>query len=319
MRLRSRSASFEGQAVTVAIQDFAFQGNARARRGRGDFAGVSAAIERATPFLIFTTSGGARMQEGMFALAQMVRTDGRRAASAGGEASLYCHPDQSNNGRRDSVLRHARRRAYRRAWGRDWLRRRPGDRADDTRAPACGLPNAPNTCATMAWSIWLCLGPGSGRRLRNSAVAHPRPRRGSSVNGRYAWTALRSARFRPRFYFRLECLSKAVVGRFGRLGRPTENSFNRRTVSWQVQQNGTVLAGGVFLGNAGSDSPLSGRDPRRGSATPAARSPMRPTATTAIMPRQSRLSSIPRGSATARFSSSSFRSTIRALETATGQ
>ena len=33
-----------------------------------------AAIERATPFVIFTTSGGARMQEGMFALMQMART-----------------------------------------------------------------------------------------------------------------------------------------------------------------------------------------------------------------------------------------------------
>ncbi len=42
--------------------------------GEAIVAGVSTAIERATPFLIFTTSGGARMQEGMFALAQMVRT-----------------------------------------------------------------------------------------------------------------------------------------------------------------------------------------------------------------------------------------------------
>src|ERR1700722_1932832 len=59
----------EGQAVTVAIQDFAFQGGTL-----GLAAGIAAAIERATPFLIFTTSGGARMQEGMFALTQMVRT-----------------------------------------------------------------------------------------------------------------------------------------------------------------------------------------------------------------------------------------------------
>ena len=54
----------EGQAVTVAIQDFAFQGGTLGlAAGEAIVAGVSAAIERATPFLIFTTSGGARMQE----------------------------------------------------------------------------------------------------------------------------------------------------------------------------------------------------------------------------------------------------------------
>ena len=65
----------EGQDVTVAIQDFAFQGGTLGlAAGEAIVAGITAAIERATPFLIFTTSGGARMQEGMFALTQMVRT-----------------------------------------------------------------------------------------------------------------------------------------------------------------------------------------------------------------------------------------------------
>ncbi len=65
----------EGQDVTVAIQDFAFQGGTLGlAAGEAIVAAISTAIERATPFLIFTTSGGARMQEGMFALAQMVRT-----------------------------------------------------------------------------------------------------------------------------------------------------------------------------------------------------------------------------------------------------
>jgi acetyl-CoA carboxylase carboxyl transferase subunit beta len=65
----------EGQDVTVAIQDFAFQGGTLGlAAGEAIVAGISTAIARATPFLIFTTSGGARMQEGMFALAQMVRT-----------------------------------------------------------------------------------------------------------------------------------------------------------------------------------------------------------------------------------------------------
>jgi acetyl-CoA carboxylase carboxyl transferase subunit beta len=35
---------------------------------------MMAAIEKKTPFIIFTASGGARMQEGMFSLMQMPRT-----------------------------------------------------------------------------------------------------------------------------------------------------------------------------------------------------------------------------------------------------
>jgi len=65
----------EGQDVTVAVQDFAFQGGTLGlAAGEAIVAGITTAMERASPFLIFTTSGGARMQEGMFALAQMVRT-----------------------------------------------------------------------------------------------------------------------------------------------------------------------------------------------------------------------------------------------------
>ena len=51
----------EQQDVTVAIQDFAFQGGTLGlAAGEAIVAGVTAAIERRTPFLIFTTSGGAR-------------------------------------------------------------------------------------------------------------------------------------------------------------------------------------------------------------------------------------------------------------------
>ncbi len=65
----------EGQDVTVAVQDFAFQGGSLGMAaGEAIIAGALAAIERRTPFIIFTASGGARMQEGMFALMQMPRT-----------------------------------------------------------------------------------------------------------------------------------------------------------------------------------------------------------------------------------------------------
>jgi acetyl-CoA carboxylase carboxyl transferase subunit beta len=65
----------EGLPVTVAVQDFAFQGGTLGMAaGEAIIAGMTAALERRTPFIIFTASGGARMQEGMFALMQMPRT-----------------------------------------------------------------------------------------------------------------------------------------------------------------------------------------------------------------------------------------------------
>ena len=65
----------EGQSVTVAVQDFAFQGGTLGMAaGEAIIAGMTSAVERRTPFIIFTASGGARMQEGMFALMQMPRT-----------------------------------------------------------------------------------------------------------------------------------------------------------------------------------------------------------------------------------------------------
>jgi acetyl-CoA carboxylase carboxyl transferase subunit beta len=65
----------EGLAATVAVQDFAFQGGTLGMAaGEAIIAGMTAALERRTPFIIFTASGGARMQEGMFSLMQMPRT-----------------------------------------------------------------------------------------------------------------------------------------------------------------------------------------------------------------------------------------------------
>src|SRR5260370_41221610 len=65
----------EGQSITVAVQDFAFQGGTLGiAAGEAIIAGMTTAVERGTPFIIFTASGGARMQEGMFALMQMPRT-----------------------------------------------------------------------------------------------------------------------------------------------------------------------------------------------------------------------------------------------------
>jgi acetyl-CoA carboxylase carboxyl transferase subunit beta len=67
--------ALEGLTVTVAAQDFAFQGGTLGMAaGEAIIAGMQAALDRRTPFIIFTASGGARMQEGVYALMQMPRT-----------------------------------------------------------------------------------------------------------------------------------------------------------------------------------------------------------------------------------------------------
>ncbi|HEY8261397.1 MAG TPA: acetyl-CoA carboxylase, carboxyltransferase subunit beta, partial [Methylosinus sp.] len=65
----------EGAPVTVAVQDFDFMGGSLGMAaGEAIIAGMTHAVEKRTPFIIFTASGGARMQEGMFSLMQMPRT-----------------------------------------------------------------------------------------------------------------------------------------------------------------------------------------------------------------------------------------------------
>jgi acetyl-CoA carboxylase carboxyl transferase subunit beta len=67
--------ALEGLTVTAAVQDFAFQGGTLGMAaGEAIIAGMRTALDRRTPFIIFTASGGARMQEGVYALMQMPRT-----------------------------------------------------------------------------------------------------------------------------------------------------------------------------------------------------------------------------------------------------
>ena len=69
------AGKLEGLPTIVAVQDFEFQGGTLGMAaGEAIITGMTAAIERRTPFIIFTASGGARMQEGMFSLMQMPRT-----------------------------------------------------------------------------------------------------------------------------------------------------------------------------------------------------------------------------------------------------
>jgi acetyl-CoA carboxylase carboxyl transferase subunit beta len=73
--VRLSTGRLEGTEIVTAIQDFEFMGGSLGMAaGEAIITGMMAAIDKHCPFIIFTASGGARMQEGMFSLMQMPRT-----------------------------------------------------------------------------------------------------------------------------------------------------------------------------------------------------------------------------------------------------
>jgi acetyl-CoA carboxylase carboxyl transferase subunit beta len=65
----------EGLAVTAGVQDFDFLGGSLGMAaGEAVITGLETAVRRATPFILFAASGGARMQEGILSLMQLPRT-----------------------------------------------------------------------------------------------------------------------------------------------------------------------------------------------------------------------------------------------------
>ena len=64
-----------GITAVVLVQDFAFMGGSLgAAAGEGFLAAVDEAMKRQAPLVVFSASGGARMQEGSLSLMQMART-----------------------------------------------------------------------------------------------------------------------------------------------------------------------------------------------------------------------------------------------------
>jgi acetyl-CoA carboxylase carboxyl transferase subunit beta len=65
----------QGQPAVVCVQDFAFMGGSLGMAaGEAFVCAAQTAVKRGVPFIIFTASGGARMQEGILSLMQMART-----------------------------------------------------------------------------------------------------------------------------------------------------------------------------------------------------------------------------------------------------
>ncbi|MBO9711860.1 acetyl-CoA carboxylase, carboxyltransferase subunit beta [Sphingomonas sp.] len=69
------SGTILGRRAVIGVQDFAFMGGSMGQAvGEAFIAGVEAAIGARAPYIVFTASGGARMQEGVLSLMQMPRT-----------------------------------------------------------------------------------------------------------------------------------------------------------------------------------------------------------------------------------------------------
>jgi acetyl-CoA carboxylase carboxyl transferase subunit beta len=65
----------DGLAVVIGVQDFDFMGGSLGMAaGEALIKGLQTAAQKATPFILFAASGGARMQEGILSLMQMPRT-----------------------------------------------------------------------------------------------------------------------------------------------------------------------------------------------------------------------------------------------------
>ncbi|MBX9934079.1 MAG: acetyl-CoA carboxylase, carboxyltransferase subunit beta [Methylobacterium sp.] len=61
--------------MTLAVQDFAFMaGSLGMAAGEAFIRGAETALDKRTPYVLFSASGGARMQEGILSLMQMPRT-----------------------------------------------------------------------------------------------------------------------------------------------------------------------------------------------------------------------------------------------------
>lgn len=92
----SGSGKIHGIPVTVAVMDFRFCGGAMgAAAGEKITRAIESAIERKIACIIFSASGGARMQEGIYSLMQMAKTSaalGRLAEAGLPFISVLTHP-----------------------------------------------------------------------------------------------------------------------------------------------------------------------------------------------------------------------------------
>jgi acetyl-CoA carboxylase carboxyl transferase beta subunit len=72
-------ATIEGLPVVIAVMDFRFVGGSMGSVvGEQICRGIETAVDEGSPFILVSSSGGARLQEGLFSLLQMAKTAATR-------------------------------------------------------------------------------------------------------------------------------------------------------------------------------------------------------------------------------------------------
>ncbi len=67
--------ALDGLSLVITVQDFSFMGGSLGMTaGEGLITSMRAAVDRKVPYVLFASSGGARMQEGILSLMQLPRT-----------------------------------------------------------------------------------------------------------------------------------------------------------------------------------------------------------------------------------------------------
>ena len=130
-----------GQQAVVAAMEFDFIGGSMgAAVGEAIVAAARLAVLQQAPLIVFTASGGARMQEGAISLMQMPRTViATRLVKDAGLPFIVVLTDPTTGGVTAS-LRHAGRHPDRRTRRPDRFCRRTRDRTDRARKTARRLP-----------------------------------------------------------------------------------------------------------------------------------------------------------------------------------
>jgi acetyl-CoA carboxylase carboxyl transferase subunit beta len=98
--LKAARGNIGGVRTTVAVQSFDFMGGSLGMAvGEGLVASMRAAVDHHTPYVLFTASGGARMQEGILSLMQMPRvTIAVQMLREAGLPYIVCHTDPTTGG-----------------------------------------------------------------------------------------------------------------------------------------------------------------------------------------------------------------------------
>ena len=148
VRLRRRAPS-TGSPVSVGCFAFEFMGGSM-----GSVVGEKVtrvfdrAYERRIPAIVFSSTGGARMQEGIFSLMQMAKTSAALAPLPRRAQAVRLGDAPPDDRRRRRELRVARRRHHRRAEGAHRLRRPARHRADHPPEAAARASSAASSCSS---------------------------------------------------------------------------------------------------------------------------------------------------------------------------